>query len=79
MWDWFKKLDEANREWKYRLTTEQQQLILLIIPGKSSKAIERKWNRVWKACKDWEKESNTKYNIKKTEIMFMEKEKKKTS
>lgn len=38
--------------------------------------VERKWKYVWKTCRKWTEESNTKYNIPKSEAMFIEKDNK---
>lgn len=75
---WFGKLKEANDRWK--LEMGQEDLVeaqayaddaILILAGRSARAIERKWEIVWEACKIWERESGVRYNDNKTEAMFI--------
>lgn len=45
----------------------------LSLSGTSARNIEQKWEIVWETCKNCERQSNTRYNIRKTEVFFIEK------
>lgn len=45
---------------------------MVLISEKSAKIIERKLKRVWSACLSWAQESNSNYNVGKTEENFIE-------
>lgn len=47
---------------------------LVIVRGNSARIIEEKWALVWQVCKKWKTESNTRYNIPKTEVLFSKKD-----
>lgn len=50
---------------------------LVLISGRSAKEIQTIWDLVWEECKNWESKSGSKYNLKKTETLLIEKDGKK--
>ncbi|KAJ8949449.1 hypothetical protein NQ318_007550 [Aromia moschata] len=44
---------------------------VIILRGKSAKAIERRWDECWTVCMDWAKENKLDYNVAKIEAMFV--------
>lgn len=68
MQSWFATTTDNSDDLKVQAYADDQ---CIIIHGASVKKIERKWADIWTRCEQWEREAKMKYNLAKTEMLFI--------
>lgn len=66
---WFERMEVARQRGVHAQAYADDQV--LIISGRSARAVENEWRRVWDECKEWAHENKLEYNVAKTEAMFI--------
>ncbi|KAJ8967288.1 hypothetical protein NQ314_002961 [Rhamnusium bicolor] len=67
---WFGRMDaEARQRGVHVQPYADDQVVVL--SGRSVRALENEWRRVWNDCKEWAQENKLGYNVAKTEVMFI--------
>ncbi|KAJ8938280.1 hypothetical protein NQ314_011542 [Rhamnusium bicolor] len=67
---WFGRMDvEARQRGVHVQAYADDQVVVL--SGRSVRALENEWRRVWNDCKEWARENKLGYNVAKTEAMFV--------